>query len=158
MATHEIVLGGATFTVAKLALVQNCPKFLRNPGLLMTPYRVVSAVSEEALVLFLATLEGQKPEFTAGYVTELFMLCEEFGFSSLLSDISDLMTRQEVVDDEARKRIWSIGERTVQQERTLCLLGQEIAEIREAHLREIATLRSQFSGENHSLREELRLQ
>jgi hypothetical protein len=68
----EIPLGGAAFFVPKLAVLMNCPKFLEKLDLLKSPYRVVSAVGEEALRMFLATLEGTKPDLTTGNMNELF--------------------------------------------------------------------------------------
>jgi hypothetical protein len=68
----------------------NCPKFFENLDLLKSPYRVRSAVGEDAFQMFLATLEGTKPELTRENMNEFFLLCEKFGFAALLSQVSDI--------------------------------------------------------------------
>jgi hypothetical protein len=161
METQKILLGGATFSVPRLGLVTNCPKFLANRDLLKSPYRVVSTVGEEALLMFLATLESTKPELTTGNIDKLFLLCEEFGFTALLSQVSDFRSQhavvedEAVIDDEARKGVYRVEEQNQQQDRAFGLLQQEIADLREEHLREIAGMRAEFAQENRSLWEEL---
>jgi hypothetical protein len=84
--------------------------------------------------------------------------------AALLSQISDFRLEHGVVDDEARKRNYCVEEQNIQQDRALCLLqkevsdlqatylrlagdngqlvdeNKEVADLREAHVREIASM------------------
>jgi hypothetical protein len=89
MSAQAVLLGGATFFVPKRALVTNCPKFLDNPDLLKSPYRIGSQVGGDSLKMFLAALDGTEPELTVENMNDHFLLCQEFGFAALLSQVSD---------------------------------------------------------------------
>jgi hypothetical protein len=65
----------------------------------------------------------------------LFLLCEGFEFAALLSQISEGRLQHVVVDGEARKRVGRIEEQSVQPDRALWLLPNQMADLREAHSR-----------------------
>jgi hypothetical protein len=115
--------------------------------------------------MFLATLEGTKPELTTANMNDIFLLCEEFEFAALLSQVSDFRRQHAVIDDEARKSVSRVEEQNQRQRRALCLLQKEMADVREGHSREIAalsaqfapyidTLKGQFTGDMANLRNE----
>jgi hypothetical protein len=92
-------------------------------------------VDEEAFRGFLAALDGSPPELTTANMNDLFLLCEEFGFASLLSQISDFRSQHAVVDDEARKRVSRVEEQNLQQDRVIGVLQRELSDLRAAHSR-----------------------
>jgi hypothetical protein len=147
----ELVLGAAKFKVNIAQLRANCPKF-KNPKLL--PYRVQSAVSEAAFRVFLSALDGEEAAITAENVDGLSLLCEEFEFGALLSRVSAVKMRTSVVDEEARRRIGCVEEQTIQQDRTLCFLQEEIVELRAA-CSEMAKRIQELSQSNNQRKREI---
>jgi hypothetical protein len=97
---------------------RNCPKFLENPDLLGSPPRVCWAVGGETLRTFSASVDETAPDHDKKY-ERLFLLCEEFGFTALLLQISELRSERAVIDDEARERVCRIEEQNRRQSRAL---------------------------------------
>jgi hypothetical protein len=124
--------------------------------LLGSPYRVRSAIGEEALRPFLAAVDGAAPELTTANVNDLFLLCEEFGFAALLSQISEFRLRHAIVDDEARKCVCRFEEQNWRNDRALCVLRKEVSDLRAAHLR-LASDNGQLVETNRTLEISLRL-
>jgi hypothetical protein len=84
--------------------------FPDDPILLNSPYRIQSAVGLGALQLFLAALQGDPPKLMKDNMNDLFLLCEEFGFAALLSEVSDFRSKFTAADEEARKRTGDVEE------------------------------------------------
>jgi hypothetical protein len=92
---------------------------------------------------------------------DLLSLCKEFGFSGLLSQVTDFISTYSVAEDRASKAISDIMEEKFQSRQALCplqgalsrlardngqllqsvsLLRKDVVDLREAHARKIATL------------------
>jgi hypothetical protein len=125
----ELFLRDVKFPVGVTPLVMNYPKF-QNRKLL--PYRVESAVNEEAFPVFLSALHGKDPSLTTENISNLLLLCEEFRFAGLLSMVSELQEWESVVDGEARRWIRDVEEQSLQQDRTVRFLQKEFVELQAA--------------------------
>jgi hypothetical protein len=86
--------------VRLLALGERCPHF-EEP----LRYQVLSPVSVDDFRIFVAALEGKPSVVTTENITDLLLLCKEFGFTSLLAQFSDFISGDSVVDSEAGKHI-----------------------------------------------------
>jgi hypothetical protein len=155
MAT-KVFLGETALKVGIGALFASCPKF--NEEL---PYHVRSPVGVEVFQVFVGALEGTVPVVTTENMQDLFLLCNEFGFSGVLSQVTDFISAHSVADSEARKRISDLEANNGK----LCFLQKEVVDLREANkaqVQDIAKLREERSheaaellrlgGENVSLR------
>jgi len=131
----KLILGQAKFKVKIAQLVANCPKF----DLKLLPYRVQSAVREEAFQVFVSALGGTDPALTKENMNDLRLLCEEFGFPSLLTQVSDFRERVSVVDDEAQRRDSDIPEENSQIRLALCPLQEALSGLRTGNLRRAQT-------------------
>jgi predicted RNase H-like nuclease (RuvC/YqgF family) len=78
---------------------------------------------------------------------DLFLLSEEFGFSGLLSQVTDFISAHSVADSEAWKRISDLEAKNRQQDRELCLLQKEVVDLRGAQMQNIAEIREGRSRE-----------
>jgi hypothetical protein len=122
-------LGDTALTVRVARLGTSCPSF-EEPF----PYDVRSPVSVEAFWIFVAALECALPAITTKNMNDMLLLCEEFGFASLLSQVTAFISGHTVVDSEARKRVSGVEERNTEQERELYLLQKEILDLQEASI------------------------
>jgi hypothetical protein len=140
-----LVLGDTALRVGLPALFTNCPNFKEE-----LPDHVRSPVSVEAFQMFAEALEGTVPVVTTENMHDLLSLCHEFGFSGLLSQVTDLISAHSVADFEARKRISDLEAKNRQQDRKLCLLQKEVIDLREARkaqMQDIAEIREGRSRE-----------
>jgi hypothetical protein len=97
---RRLVLGDTTLSVRLVTLEESCPDF-EGPLL----YKVRFPVSVEVSWIFVTALEGAPPAVTTENMNDLFLLCEEFGFASLLSHVTNFISVYSVVDYEVRKRV-----------------------------------------------------
>jgi hypothetical protein len=78
MAEQKVLLGGAIFSVPRRLLAENYETFWDNPDLLRSPYRVHSAVGDDALRAVFAAVDGSPPELTEESVNELLSQVSDF--------------------------------------------------------------------------------
>jgi chromosome segregation ATPase len=104
------------------ALIAGCPNF-EGP----LPWKVHSPVSVDAIQIFVGTLEGAPPVITTENVNYLFLLCKEFGFASLLSEVTDFISAHSVVEEEARNVVSDIAEDNFQIKEALCPLQEALS-------------------------------
>jgi hypothetical protein len=109
--TAEIAVGGTRLTVR----VASCPNFEEQ-----FPYQVCSPVSVDVFRIFVAALEGVYLVVTTENMKDLFLLSEEFGFTSLLSQVTDFISVHSVVDSEGPKSARDITEENLQIKEALC--------------------------------------
>jgi hypothetical protein len=110
------------------ALSVSCPNFKEE-----LPYRVRSPVGGESFQMFVGALEGTVPVITTENMQDLFLLCNEFGFSGLHSQVTDFISAHSVADSEARKRLSDLEAKNRQQDRKLCFLQKEVVDLQEAN-------------------------
>jgi hypothetical protein len=96
----KLIFGHRRFPVDIVQLVANCPKF---HNLELLPYRVLSLVRKDSFHVFLDALRDIPPVITSDNSDDLFLLCEEFGFSSLLSKVVEFRSRQSPIDGDTWK-------------------------------------------------------
>jgi hypothetical protein len=84
----------------------NCPKF-EEP----LPYQVHSPLSVEAFWVFITALEGAPSAITTKNMNDLLLLCDEFGFASLLSQVTAFISAHSDIDGETRKRVSDFEEK-----------------------------------------------
>jgi hypothetical protein len=106
-----IVLGDTRLTVQVARLLAKCPRFEES-----LPYQVRSPVRVEVFRIFLAALEGAPPVVTTENMNDLFLLCEEFGFASLLSQVTDFISTHSVAHSKARQSISDLEAKNGQQD------------------------------------------
>jgi hypothetical protein len=124
-----LALGDTTLKVELAALDKSCPCFDEE-----LPYRVCSPVSVEVFRIFVGAIEGTPPVLTTENVNDLFLLCEEFGFASLFSQVSDFISAHSVVDSEAPKGATDIIEENLQIKEALCPLQEVLLGVQNANL------------------------
>jgi hypothetical protein len=107
--TTELALGGTKLTVRVARLLARCPHF-EEPLL----YQVRSPVRVDVFRVFVAALEGTPSVVTTENMNDLFFLCDEFGFTSLLSLVPDFISSHPVLDSEGPKRAADITEERLQ--------------------------------------------
>jgi hypothetical protein len=144
----RLVLGDTAFRVGLGTLFTSCPNFKEE-----LPYHIRSPVSVEAFQVFVGALEGTILEVSTENMQDLFLLCEEFGFSGLHSQVTDFISAHSVADSEARKRI---GDLEVNN-RKLCLLQKEIIDLREANKAQMQDIAEIQKGRSHETAELSRL-
>jgi hypothetical protein len=66
------------------ALSTNCPNFKEY-----LPYHIRSRVGIEGFHIFVGALEGAAPVLTTENMYDLLSLCNEFGFTRLLSQVTE---------------------------------------------------------------------
>jgi chromosome segregation ATPase len=136
--------------------------------LLQSTYSVSSAVDADAFRIFLATLEGAKPELTTENMTDQCLLCNEFGFARPFSDVTNYIWSHSVVNTHEPNGARDITEENSQIKETLspvtealsgmikmsldltrsneslqpslCLLQKEVLDLRETEMRNIAEI------------------
>jgi hypothetical protein len=106
---RKLFLGETALRVGIAALSKSCPNI--NEDL---PYQVRSRVGAEAFHIFVAALEGAAPVLATENMHKLLSLCNEFGFTGFLSQVTDFLSRQPFVDDVARKDASDIPEEKLQ--------------------------------------------
>jgi hypothetical protein len=77
-----------TFTVPTLQTITKCSLFQNNPALLTAPYRVKSSVFLSIFREFVSELEGKTVNITETNLSELQLLCKEFGFDEFSTKLS----------------------------------------------------------------------
>jgi septal ring factor EnvC (AmiA/AmiB activator) len=108
--------------------------------------------------MFVAAIEDTPPVLTTENMNDFFILCKEFVFASLLSQVSDFIARHRVADEKARKRISDLEAKNREQDRKLSLLQKDVLDLRRANksqmqdIAEIREGRSRLAGENASWR------
>jgi hypothetical protein len=165
--TTEVVLGDTRLTVGLARFVLMCPGFKER-----LPYHVQSPAGVEVFRIFVAILEGAPPAVTTKNMNGLFLLCNEFGFTRLLSEVSDYNSAHSVVDSQGPNGTRDItgeklqikealcpvkealsgvikvnmnlarGNESLQQ--SLCLSKKEALDLREAEMRDIAEIREEM--------------
>jgi hypothetical protein len=127
----ELVLGQAKFTVSRLKLLTNCPKF---EDLKLLPYQIQSLVSAETVQVFVSVLGGTDPALTTENMNDSRLLCEEFGFAALRDKVSTFQEHISVIDEEAHRHAGGVEEQNMQQDWSLGFLQREVAELQTACL------------------------
>jgi hypothetical protein len=126
----ELILSQAKFTMKIVPLASNCPKFEKVK---LLPYQVQSVVSAEAFQVFVSALGGADPALTTENMNDLLLLCEEFGFASLLSQVTDFILTHSVVDSEGSNGAADITEENLQIKEALCPLQEALSGVHKAH-------------------------
>jgi hypothetical protein len=113
----KIFLGERVLRVEIAVLSTNCPSFKED-----LPYQVRSPVGGEAFHIFVAALEGTAPVLTTENMSDLLSLCNEFGFTGLLSQGLGFISAHSVVEDGMRKAASDITKEKLQIRQALCPL------------------------------------
>jgi uncharacterized coiled-coil protein SlyX len=103
--------------------------------------------------VFVGALEGRVPVITTENMQDLFLLCKEFGFVGLHSQVTDFISAHSVADSETRKRISDLEAKNRQQDRKLCLLQKEVVDLREANKAQKQDIAEIGEGRSHEAAE-----
>jgi uncharacterized coiled-coil protein SlyX len=126
MAVATILVGSTPFSVPVRPLFANCDEFAKNASLVRRPYRVRSAVSVEDFQLFLDALEDRPVHITNDHFPALSLLANEFGFSGLVTRLSDY---QALTESRVSVRISRLEARVAEQDREIGRLIAALAEV-----------------------------
>jgi adenosine/AMP kinase len=107
----ELILGQAKFTMKIVQFAANCPRF---EDLKLLPCRVQYAVKKDAFHVFVSALGGTDPVFTKENMNDVRFLCEKFGFTALLTQVSDFISTHSVAESESGKGVRGIDEEKFQ--------------------------------------------
>jgi hypothetical protein len=132
----DLFLGQAKFTVSSLNLLTNCPKF---ENLKLLPYRVQSAVKEDSFQVCVSALGGMELAITTTNMDDLHLLCDEFGFTGLLTQVSNFISAHSAAEDEARKGVTDIAEENLQIKGALFPLQEALAGLRTGNAQLVRT-------------------
>jgi hypothetical protein len=127
-ASTELLLGGVSVSISRKALFQSCETFSNDPALLASPYSVRSPVTLSGLTTFLDAVNSQDVTITAANAPALSLLCDEFGFTSLqtrLSEFRETSTAPEVQISLLKDHIATQDERIAILERSNAVLNAE---------------------------------
>jgi hypothetical protein len=84
-----------TFRVPAFQAITKCNLFQRNPSLIAVRYRLQSPVTLFIFRAFVCELEGHTVNIRDTNLTELQLLCEEFGFDEFAAKLSRFYQRSE---------------------------------------------------------------
>jgi hypothetical protein len=76
---------------------------------------------------------------TTTNMTDLRLLCEEFGFASLLTQVSDFISRDSIAEDGTRKGLSNITDENLQSHGCLLPVHQVLSGLRTANLHQART-------------------
>jgi len=125
MAVNDLIFGGKTFKIQRIPLISQCQSFLSDPSLLTRAYHIRSSVNSDNLRLFISAIEGVTPAIQTDNVSDLALLCEEFGFATLADKVAAFRAQHLSIDEEARQRIQFLEEQNNRLERIIGLIRAE---------------------------------
>jgi hypothetical protein len=99
-----------------------------------TEYAVKAAADLRAFAEFVAALEGRPPEIAGRNIDDLQALCSEFGFAELLLAMESFGEVPwhggiPTIEHEPRRRVHDVEKKTLQLERNVGFLQQELAQL-----------------------------
>jgi len=103
--------------------VNTCSLFLRDPTLLTMPYDVRSPASLAVVREFIAAIDGSFPEINSSNISELTLLCDEFGFQALKEKLTEFSSKCVFIDSDLRIMIQTLEDQLLQVQRQLCALS-----------------------------------
>jgi uncharacterized protein (DUF3084 family) len=133
-----------SYSVSQVDLIVKCKLFQKlartNPSVFTVPYHVTSSVHPNIFKQFITAIENQGIEITRENFLGLSILCEEFGFDDLSTELSkfrvSIGNESEFVRDiDARERILKLEEGFERQQDEFALLQFQIIELK-SHSRE----------------------
>jgi hypothetical protein len=119
MAVNDLIFGGKTFKVQRIPLISQCQ------SLLTRAYHIRSSVNSDNLRLFISAIEGVTPAIQIDNVSDLALLCEEFGFATLADKVAAFWAQHLSIDEEARQRIQFLEEQNNRLERIIGVIRAE---------------------------------
>jgi hypothetical protein len=122
MGSVLLQLGDTTLSAPSAPILRDCELFTRNSDLARGPYPIRSSVSLKVLRHFLDAVERKPITITVENFVSLSLLCQEFGFHGLDSDLSAFrrtLPLSDSIDTDATKRIYLLEERILQSERRI---------------------------------------
>jgi hypothetical protein len=143
-----------TFKIPALQAMTKCCLFRNNPTLLVSPYRVQSAVSLYSFREFISALEGNAINITDTNHTEAQPLSEKFGFSEIAAKLSEFcpsmdLKEAETEDADGCGRIAALEEKANQHSHVIAILQHKVTQLSTDFGRfggEVSALRSASSG------------
>jgi hypothetical protein len=105
------------FQVLEQLLIQKCDLFRDSPSLTLSPYTLISQVSQSDFGTFVSALEGASLSITNDNMGGLSLLSEEFRFGALSERLSQFRKSDDFKENgtmevlEARKRLSALEER-----------------------------------------------
>jgi hypothetical protein len=96
---------------------------------LLSPYEVKSVVPVEIFREFISALDDGAITITSANVAGLSLLCAEFGFEALATQLSEFRSPAQTTDAEARARIAVLEERELERACDTAALQAEVARL-----------------------------
>jgi hypothetical protein len=140
-----------TVHILRDKLVQTCSKFRDCPSLLTQPYEITSPVAADIFRAFVKTFGGVSLTITNENITDIGLLCEEFGHEQLSAIVSDFLAQYSSPADRACREIATLkAQNAAFTTKVTALTTQgaalvtQIADLAARHLREVAQLKNEI--------------
>jgi hypothetical protein len=123
-----------TFKIPAVQGLSKCRLFQDDSTLLVSPYRVHSAVSLSIFREFLSALDGNAIKITETNYIELERWCDEFGFFELAAKLSEFgssmdFQKERIEDADARGRIAVLEEKANQDSHVIAMLQNKVTQL-----------------------------
>jgi len=102
-------------------LAGNCSRF---EDFKLLPCRVQYAIKKNTFYVFVSVLGSTDPALTKENMNDVRLLCEKFGFMTLLTQVSDFISTHSVAESEAGKSFRGIAEEKFQSKRRCFRYGK----------------------------------
>jgi hypothetical protein len=124
-----------------------CSLFRNKPSLVASPYQIRSSVGATSVQQFITALEGDAVSITMENVSDLSLLCEEFGFDDFGAKLCEFRTPplSHANDRAGRLRISALEEWAKQRDRDIAALTSRFRDLRESVLGRIVRLEENYA-------------
>jgi hypothetical protein len=101
----SLVFQGQTVHIECDKLVRTCSKFCDDRSLLTQPYHVTSLIRSDVFRAFVDAINGIPPKITNKNVTDIRLLCLEFGHEGLLATVAEFLAHHSSPGECACRKI-----------------------------------------------------
>jgi hypothetical protein len=115
--------------------VRTCSKFRHYPSFLIQPHHVTSSIGADVFWTFVNAIDGISPTITSENVTDIELLCEEFGYEKPLATVSELAAQQYSPGERACHKIAALKSQNA-------ALAVQVAQLKETIRQMAARMRS----------------
>jgi hypothetical protein len=110
-------------------LVRTCSKFRDCRSLLTQPYNVTSLIGADVFRAFVNAIDGVSPNLTNENITDIGLLCDEFGYEQLSATVAKFLALHSSPGERACREIVAVKAQ-------IAALEDEITNIKAENLRQ----------------------
>jgi Na+-transporting NADH:ubiquinone oxidoreductase subunit NqrA len=125
----ELVCEAETVHIERDKLVRTCSKFRDCRSLLTRPYEVTSSIGADVFRVFVNAIDGVSPTLTNENITDIGLLCDEFGYEQLSATVAEFLAQYSSPGERACREIVVVKAQ-------IAALKDEIANMKAENLRQ----------------------